>query len=107
MGQGRVLGCQGPLPAETTRFGRKVGVLGLGKIEFEVDKRLQGFDMDIAYTDIARKNYAPDWTFFSDPLALVHHADFLFVTLAASTQTRHIVNRDRNRPEFCALAWQV
>jgi len=75
-------------------FGRKAGILGLGRIGFEVGKRLAGFDMDIAYSDIAAKDYAPDWTFMADAKALAAHADFLFVTLAASAETRHIVNAE-------------
>jgi lactate dehydrogenase-like 2-hydroxyacid dehydrogenase len=75
-------------------FGRKAGILGLGRIGFEVGKRLAGFDMDIAYSDIGPKDYAPDWTFVADAKALAEHSDFFFVTLAASAETRHIVNRD-------------
>ena len=50
--------------------------------------------MDIAYSDVAAKDYAPDWTFIQDPVTLARHADFLFVTLAASAATRHIVGRE-------------
>jgi len=82
----------GLYPLKRRVFGRKAGVLGLGRIGFEVAKRLAGFDMDIAYTDVSAKDYAPDWTYIADPLALAEHSDFLFVTLAASAETRHIVN---------------
>lgn len=85
---------KGLYPLKRRVFGRKAGILGLGRIGFEVGKRLVGFDMDIAYSDIAAKDYAPDWTFVKDPLELAKHADFLFVTLAASAETRHIVNKD-------------
>lgn len=81
----------GLYPLKRRVFGRKAGILGLGRIGFEVGKRLAGFDMDIAYTDVAAKDYAPDWTFLKDPLALADHADFLFVTLAASAETRHFI----------------
>lgn len=81
----------GLYPLKRRVFGRKAGILGLGRIGFEVGKRLAGFDMDIAYSDVAAKDYAPDWTFMPDPVALAAHSDFLFVTLAASTETRHIV----------------
>ncbi|MEM8958527.1 MAG: 2-hydroxyacid dehydrogenase [Pseudomonadota bacterium] len=84
---------QGLHPLQRRVFGRKAGILGLGRIGFEVGKRLAGFDMDIAYTDIAAKDYAPDWTYCPDPVDLARHADFLFVTLAASAETRHSVNR--------------
>ncbi len=82
----------GLYPLKRRVFGRKAGILGLGRIGFEVGKRLQGFDMDIAYTDLAAKDYASDWTFIHDAVELAKHADFLFVTLAASAQTRHAIN---------------
>lgn len=83
----------GLYPLKRRVFGRKAGILGLGRIGFEVGKRLAGFDMDIAYSDIKAKDYAPAWRFVSDPLSLAEHADFLFVTLAASAATRHIVDK--------------
>lgn len=85
---------KGLYPLKRRVFGRKAGILGLGRIGFEVGKRLAGFGMDIAYSDIAAKDYAPDWTFLPDAVALAEHADFLFVTLAASEATRHIVGAD-------------
>jgi len=85
---------KGLYPLKRRVFGRKAGILGLGRIGFEVGTRLAGFGMDIAYTDISAKDYAPDWTFMDEPIALAKHADFLFVTLAATADTRHIVNRD-------------
>ena len=85
---------QGLYPLKRRVFGRKAGILGLGRIGFEVGKRLAGFDMDIAYSDIAAKDYAPDWTFVPDAKSLAAQCDFLFVTLAASDATRHIVNAD-------------
>ncbi|MEO9527585.1 2-hydroxyacid dehydrogenase [Roseibium sp.] len=84
---------KGLYPLKRRVWGRKAGVLGLGRIGFEVAKRLAGFDLDIAYSDISEKDYGQDWTFIADPVELAEHADFLFVTLAASTQTRQIVNR--------------
>ncbi|WP_417604912.1 2-hydroxyacid dehydrogenase [Primorskyibacter flagellatus] len=85
---------KGLYPLQSRVWGKKVGVLGLGRIGFEVAKRLAGFDLDIAYSDVSAKDYAPDWTFIQDPVALAEHADFLFVTLAASVETRHIVDKD-------------
>lgn len=85
---------KGLYPLQSRVWGKKAGVLGLGRIGFEVAKRLAGFDLDIAYSDVRAKDYAPDWTFIQDPIALAKHADFLFVTLAASADTRHIVGKD-------------
>ncbi|EHS49411.1 carbohydrate kinase, thermoresistant glucokinase family [Rhizobium sp. PDO1-076] len=85
---------KGLYPLKRRIWGRKAGVLGLGRIGFEVAKRLKGFDMDIAYSDVSAKPYADGMTFIADPVALADYADFLFVTLAASDVTRHIVSSD-------------
>lgn len=85
---------KGLYPLKRRVWGRRAGVLGLGRIGFEVAKRLKGFDLEIAYSDVAAKDYAPDWEFIADPVALAARSDFLFVTLAASAETRHIVGRD-------------
>ncbi|RWL13921.1 MAG: 2-hydroxyacid dehydrogenase [Mesorhizobium sp.] len=84
---------RGLYPLKNRVHEKRAGVLGLGRIGFEVAKRLAGFDMDIAYSDVEPKSYAPDWTFIADPVALAEHSDFLFVTLAASAATRHIVGK--------------
>ncbi len=85
---------KGLYPLKRRVFGRRAGILGLGRIGFEVGKRLAGFDMEIAYSDVSAKDYAPDWTFVQDPVALAEQSDFLFVTLAASAETRHIVGKE-------------
>lgn len=85
---------KGLYPLKRRVWGRRAGVLGLGRIGFEVAKRLQGFDMQIAYSDVEPKSFAPAWEFVADPVALARQSDFLFVTLAASAATRHIVGRE-------------
>ena len=82
---------KGLYPLKSRAHGKSVGVLGLGRIGFEVAKRLAGFDMDIAYSDTGPKDFAKEWTFIADPVELAARSDFLFVTLAASAETRHIV----------------
>ena len=81
----------GLFPLQRRVFGRKAGILGLGRIGQAVARRLSGFAMDVAYSDLAAYEGPEDWTFVPDPVALAQHADFLFVTLAASEATRHIV----------------
>ncbi|WP_307146321.1 2-hydroxyacid dehydrogenase [Rhizobium tibeticum] len=85
---------KGLYPLRRRVWGRKAGVLGLGRIGFEVAKRLRGFDMDIAYSDVTEKSYADGMTYIADPVALAERSDFLFVALSASAATRHIVSRD-------------
>lgn len=85
---------KGLYPLKSRVWGKNVGILGLGRIGYEVAKRLAGFEMDIAYSDVEAKDFASDWSFIADPVALAEQSDFLFVTLAASAATRHIVNAD-------------
>jgi lactate dehydrogenase-like 2-hydroxyacid dehydrogenase len=85
---------KGLYPLQHRVWGKRAGVLGLGRIGYEVAKRLQGFDLDIAYTDVGPKDFAKAWTFVADPVELAKRSDFLFVTLAASAATRHIVNKE-------------
>lgn len=86
---------KGLYPLKRRVWGKRAGVLGLGRIGYEVAKRLAGFDLDIAYSDVTAKDFAPDnWRFIADPVALAADVDFLFVTLAASAETRHIVGKD-------------
>ena len=82
---------QGFFPLQSRVWGKRAGLLGLGRIGYEVAKRLSAFDIDISYSDLEPKDYAKDWTFVADPVELAQKSDSLFVTLAASANTRHIV----------------
>ncbi len=85
---------KGGYPLRTRVHGKPVGILGMGRIGFEVARRLAAFDMDIHYTDLGPRDFAEDWTFVADPVELASRVDYLFVTLAASAATRHIVGKD-------------
>lgn len=85
---------KGLYPLKSRVWGKRAGVLGLGRIGYEVARRLAGFDLEIAYSDVGPRTYAEQWEFIADPVALAARSDFLFVTLAASAATRHIVGRD-------------
>lgn len=84
---------KGLYPLQRRVWGRRAGILGLGRIGYEVAKRLAGFEMEVAYSDTRQKDHAWGWQFIADPVALADWADFYFVTLAASEATRHIVGR--------------
>jgi len=85
---------KGLYPLKRQVWGKRAGILGLGRIGFEVAKRLKGFDMQLSYSDTSAKPYAEGMTYIADPVELARTSDFLFVTLAASIETRHIVGRD-------------
>lgn len=84
----------GLYPLKSRVWGKRAGVLGLGRIGYEVAKRLQGFDLEVSYSDVAAKDYASDWNFVPNAVELARTSDFFFVALAASAETRHIVNAE-------------
>ncbi len=87
-------GKQGLYPLQNQVSGKKAGILGLGRIGYEVAKRCAAFDMEIAYSDLAPRDFAAEWEYIQDPVALAQRSDFLFVTLTGGPATRHIVNKE-------------
>lgn len=83
---------RGMFPLTRRVAGSRVGILGLGRIGMAVARRLQGFGCDIAYGARTAKPEAGPWAFVPDPVALAERSDHLVVTLAATPQTRHIVD---------------
>jgi lactate dehydrogenase-like 2-hydroxyacid dehydrogenase len=81
---------KGGYPLTRRVHGMRAGILGLGRIGHAVARRLAAFDMEIAYSAQSPKD--TEWKYIADPVALAERSDFLFVTLAASAATRHIVN---------------
>lgn len=84
---------KGSFPLSRRVWGRRAGILGLGRIGFAVARRLQGFGMTISYGGTGPKPHADGLTFVADPVELARGCDVLFLTLAASAATRHIVGR--------------
>ena len=62
----------------------------MGRIGQDLATRLTGFGMDIAYA--ARSEKPLPYKYIPDATQLASHADFLFVTAAATPQTHHIIN---------------
>jgi len=84
---------KGMYPLNTRVFGKRVGILGLGRIGYEIAKRCAAFEMDIGYSDVEKKEYASDFKYIQDPRALAEHSDYLFVTVTGGAATQHIVNK--------------
>lgn len=85
---------KGGFPLTRRVHGKRAGILGLGRIGYEIARRLTGFDMDISYSARSQHDLTEDWGFIADPVELAKNSDVLFVSLAASAETKHIVNKD-------------
>jgi lactate dehydrogenase-like 2-hydroxyacid dehydrogenase len=86
---------KGSFPLSQRVYGRRAGILGLGRIGEAIGQRLAGFDMTISYSSRSPKDTVPaDWTYVADALELAKQCDILFVGLAANDKTRHMVNKE-------------
>lgn len=83
---------KGGYPLQRKVTGKRVGILGLGRIGAAIGRRLQGFDMTISYSGRSAKTTPAGWTFVADPVTLAAQVDYLIVTLSATPETRHIVS---------------
>jgi lactate dehydrogenase-like 2-hydroxyacid dehydrogenase len=87
---------KGGFPLRQRVWGRRAGILGLGRIGFAIARRLEGFDMEVAYASRSAKPEADalGFTHVPDAVELARRSDVLFVALAASPETRHAVNAE-------------
>lgn len=81
----------------THMTGKRLGILGMGRIGQAVAKRARGFDMTIHYSN--RRRLAPELEqgaiFHADPNELLPHSDFLSINCPASPETHHFLNAER------------
>lgn len=71
--------------------GKKIGILGLGKIGKAIAKRASAFDMNIGYCDSNKINDV-DYHYFPDPRELAEFADFLVLAMPGGEQNKGIIN---------------
>jgi lactate dehydrogenase-like 2-hydroxyacid dehydrogenase len=77
--------------------GKRLGILGMGRIGQAVARRARGFDMVIHYSDIRRLPPAQEQgaIFHADPDALLGQVDVLSLHMPGGADTRHFLNAAR------------
>ncbi|CAJ1949920.1 unnamed protein product [Sphenostylis stenocarpa] len=73
--------------------GKRVGIVGLGKIGTAVAKRLEAFDCRIMYNSRNEKPFV-SYPFYSNVVELAGNSDVLVLCCSLNEQTRHIINRE-------------
>ena len=81
----------GPMPLTTSISGKRIGILGYGRVGKAVGRRAAGFDMEIAYC-AREQDVSSPYPWFSDPAGLAAHVDFLVICLSASAETNGMVD---------------
>ncbi len=82
---------QGPFALTTQVSGKRLGILGLGRIGQTIARRASGFDMEVAYHG---RHLVPGVAWRHEPSLneLARWCDFLVLAVSGGTPTRHMVN---------------
>ncbi|TBW36132.1 2-hydroxyacid dehydrogenase [Siculibacillus lacustris] len=83
---------QSGFPLGRKATGRRLGIVGLGRIGRAVAERARGFRMDIAYTDLAPVAEAPG-RFVGDLVELARWSEVLVVCSTGGPGTRGLIGR--------------
>ena len=77
--------------------GKRLGIIGMGRVGRIMARRASGFDMEIHYYN--RNRLAPelegDARYHDSIEALLPHCDFLSIHCPATPETHHLLNRER------------
>jgi hydroxypyruvate reductase len=83
----------GRFPMSARVAGKRLGILGLGRIGSAVARRALGFDMELRYHN-RRAVPEADYAFERSLVELARWADFLVITAAGGPSTRNIVSAE-------------
>nr|Q65CJ7.2 RecName: Full=Hydroxyphenylpyruvate reductase; Short=HPPR [Coleus scutellarioides]CAD47810.2 hydroxyphenylpyruvate reductase (HPPR) [Coleus scutellarioides] len=78
----------------TTKFsGKRVGIIGLGRIGLAVAERAEAFDCPISYFSRSKKPNT-NYTYYGSVVELASNSDILVVACPLTPETTHIINRE-------------
>jgi len=79
--------------AYTTKVtGKRLGMVGFGRIGQAVGKRAEAFDMTVSYQGPNKKDLPNDY--YADPAELAANVDFLMLTCPGGPATEKLINAD-------------
>jgi lactate dehydrogenase-like 2-hydroxyacid dehydrogenase len=81
-----------PLPLGTRVSGKRLGIVGLGRIGLAIAKRGLGFDMEVGYHNRKPRTDVP-YAYFAELTALAAWSDFLVVATVGGSTTRALVDQ--------------
>ena len=80
-----------PMPITTSVAGKRIGILGFGRVGRAVARRAAGFDMQISYCSRSADASVP-YQWFGQAAELAAAVDFLVVCLSANAETRGMID---------------
>jgi lactate dehydrogenase-like 2-hydroxyacid dehydrogenase len=85
---------EGQPPLARRASGRRIGILGLGRIGQAIADRARPFASEIGYFSRKPRDEGKDYRFFGDPVALAEWADTLIVAVSGGADTAGLVSRE-------------
>jgi lactate dehydrogenase-like 2-hydroxyacid dehydrogenase len=82
-----------PFPLSATLRGKKVGIVGLGRIGKAIARRLSGFDVSIAYHGRTQQDDVA-FTYHPTIVGLAEASDILIVITPGGASTKHLINAE-------------
>ncbi|MCJ2015428.1 2-hydroxyacid dehydrogenase [Methylobacterium sp. J-076] len=82
-----------PFPLTASLRGRRVGILGLGRIGRAIARRLEGFDVAIDYFGRSRQS-GVDYTYHDTPVSLARAVHVLIVVAPGGPETKGLVGAE-------------
>ena len=79
------------MPLVTRFHGKRLGIIGMGRVGAEVAKRATAFDMKISYFDVRRRDDL-SYAYEDSILALAKNSDFLVATVAGGSSTARLID---------------
>ena len=83
---------KGAMPLTDSLQGRTAGIIGMGRIGRAIARRLEAFNVKIAYQGPGRKAGLA-WTYFADPAELARNVGVLIAACPGGAATRGLVSR--------------
>lgn len=80
-----------PFPLGYTLTGKRVGIVGLGRIGQAIAKRCEAFDMLVSYHGRHEKK-DQDYRYFADLHRMAEESDILVIACPGGEETHHIIN---------------
>ena len=77
-------------------YGSRLGIIGMGRIGLEVARRATGFDMEVIYTDVVRRqDIEQEYKMrYVDMDTLLKESDFVSIHTVLSESTHHLIDKE-------------
>ena len=81
------------MPLTSRFFGKRIGIIGLGRIGLAIARRAAGFDMEIAYHNRSKRDDS-SYEYCATAMELAAKSDYLVAAVAGGTASKSLINSE-------------